>query len=249
MERLCAGQLAEIFRCAAHSYTDTDPNLIPRPGAGGSSCDELLPAQTSSLVKIRFTTHAIQYDNNNKALVVAFRGSMNKENWLANFTALSKTFPETWPGAQVHLGFYSAWIELKKLLIRGLQGLGASAQQFNHVIFTGHSLGGAVSTLAAADFVADSAKWDCRILDCSAAVSVVTFGQPHCGNAAFKTAFEKHKIRHLRFVNYTDPVPRILGASKVAVDWLKEKAGGLLLDRLLLNTTMSARRFLSPVAW
>jgi hypothetical protein len=138
------------------------------------------------------------------------------ENWVGNAMTMMARFPDSWSGSKVHSGNYRAWsIFLKPRVQQELRGL--SSTSFNRVIFTGHSLGGAIATLAAADLVSDSKKWGCDVLG-SCDVSVVTFGQPHSGNAAFKSGYLCNSIPHKRYVNATDPVPMALTAVNKAAE-------------------------------
>lgn len=67
-----------------------------------------------------------------------------------------------------------------------------------HVVFSGHSLGGALATLAAVQF----AKQYPDIT-----VTCVTFGSPRVGNGSFAEMFNKCCKGSYRFVNEDDPVP------------------------------------------
>jgi hypothetical protein len=220
---MSSAELKTIFRCAAYTYEDVERG-IPRPeekDAATVRC-EPLAAITAPVVNIRFTIHAMGL-NDQRALVIAFRGSDNLENWVGNAMVLMAQFPESWSGSKVHSGNYIAWSTfLKPRVQHELRGV--SLVSFNRVIFTGHSLGGAIATLAAADLVSDSAaKWDCDVLK-HCEVSVVTFGQPHSGNAAFKLGYDRNGISHKRYVNATDPVPMALAAFNKAAEGAGVKA-------------------------
>ena len=67
-----------------------------------------------------------------------------------------------------------------------------------HIIFSGHSLGGALATLAAVQF---SKQYPDIIISC------VTFGSPRVGNGKFAAMFNKCCTGSYRFVNEDDPVP------------------------------------------
>ncbi|GLC58164.1 hypothetical protein PLESTB_001325800 [Pleodorina starrii] len=72
------------------------------------------------------------------------------------------------------------------------------------VIFTGHSLGGAMATLAAYDLAAR--KTDGFF---SGDVQLYTFGSPRVGNQAFMEAFNNMVPNAWRFTNTDDIVPRV----------------------------------------
>ena len=92
-----------------------------------------------------------------------------------------------------------------------------------HVIFSGHSLGGALATLAAVQF----AKQYPDIV-----VSCVTFGSPRVGNGTFAQMFNKCCAGSFRFVNEDDPVP--MGPTPIRFTHVK---GGQWIedDQLLLE--------------
>ena len=101
-------------------------------------------------------------DDETAFAVLVFRGTAGRlANWLTNFDA----FPVPWPsGGNVHRGFgdlmTGIWEEIEPVLKTVTRPL----------FYTGHSLGGALATLAAA---------------LAAPRAVYTFGAPRIGDAAF----------------------------------------------------------------
>ena len=117
---------------------------------------------------------------------VAFRGTEPDEasDWVTDVRAVLVD----WQGAgKVHLGYRDAlngaWDRIEAWL-RQAPGL--------EVWITGHSLGAALATLAAALLPA---------------ARLVSFGSPRVGNAAFAAQFEGRPVR--RYVNCCDLVPRL----------------------------------------
>jgi pimeloyl-ACP methyl ester carboxylesterase len=109
---------------------------------------------------------------------------------VANFNFL----PEEWDqGGSVHRGFKAAlaevWIDLKAY-ITGLQ------KNNLRIWMTGHSLGAALATLAAARY--------------GNVQGLYTFGSPRVGNQDFKKDFN---VNAYRFVNNSDIVTRVPPAS------------------------------------
>jgi hypothetical protein len=217
---MSSAELQATFRCAAHTYEDAEHG-IPRPEENDTAAArcEFLAATIAPVVNIRCTIHAMGLNSeaSSRALVIAFRGSMCTENWGVNAMAQMTEFPQSWSGSKVHSGNYHAWsTHLKPCVLQELHGLHSSGG-FNRIIFTGHSLGGAIATLAAVDFKEDAVNWGFDFLASgSDDVSVVTFGQPHSGNAAFKCGYMESDIRHMRLLNATDPVPVALAAASWA---------------------------------
>jgi pimeloyl-ACP methyl ester carboxylesterase len=94
-------------------------------------------------------------------------------------------------GGRVHSGFQGALDEVWNPLVAHLQQL-AKKQPKRTVWFTGHSLGAALATIAAARY--------------PAARGLYTFGSPRVGNAAFA---ERLKVPAYRFVNNNDVVTQV----------------------------------------
>lgn len=97
-----------------------------------------------------------------------------------------------------HLGFAIAWAVIEDKVLRYL----ATLPKTLPIVLTGHSQGGAVAKLAAADLAE-------RGYDIAA---VVTFGAPPAGNDAFKSAYAKAglDLKTVRFEASGDSVPRIM---------------------------------------
>lgn len=137
------------------------------------------------------------------AVIVAFRGTQPNQpmDWFADFRATSDPWDHN--AGKVHSGFYSALRKVwgvtlpngevlpKRLVNRGTKT----------IWITGHSLGGALAELCAAQ-----AMFVGRI----PVQGVYTFGQPRVGNKDFATAVnEKLGSGVYRFVNDRDIVPRV----------------------------------------
>jgi GTP-binding protein EngB required for normal cell division len=145
-------------------------------------------------------------------LVIAFRGTvpLNKEKplklqqemlinticnglVLADNSHLQNQYNSHAYEGMVHPGF--AWL-LEKFL-PDIQDIinNSNAKQ---ICLTGHSLGGALATLAA-----------CRLINNFPPLSVYTFGSPRVGDQVFKARYERDKIPHFRFENKNDIVPHL----------------------------------------
>lgn len=111
------------------------------------------------------------YDTATNRIVVAFRGTNGPDlaNWSTNFDGKLTPYPFL-PTGKAHNGFLSAFKEVQEQMRANLREL-----QKNHLsasyLITGHSLGGALATLAALDIYFELAIPPSRI-------EVYTFGQP-----------------------------------------------------------------------
>ena len=134
-------------------------------------------------------------------LLIAFRGTQPSE--LTDWITDAKAVPETWgyPAGHVHKGFYEAlravWpLNGEATLPQWLMNRGNRA-----VWITGHSLGGALAEVCAAEaaFVAHLP------VD-----GVYTFGQPRVGTEGFAQAVQPALgARIFRYVHDRDIVPRV----------------------------------------
>ena len=89
------------------------------------------------------------YSTTLNGIILSFRGSSNIANWITNLSTNKVDYPIC-SGCKVHNGFYKAWGLAKNVVNQNIEELrhlyrGAS------LYITGHSLGGALATLAAVD--------------------------------------------------------------------------------------------------
>jgi endonuclease G len=125
-------------------------------------------------------------------VLVAFRGSESLGDWLGNLNLLSTQRPY----GSVHRGFFLGF-ELVHAKIT--QALSQGATGTKRIWLTGHSLGGALATIAAAE-----------LRETVAITGIHTCGQPRIGNSQFKEFMRAHfGDRFFRFVNDDDIVPQV----------------------------------------
>jgi subtilisin family serine protease len=125
-------------------------------------------------------------------IIVAFRGTESIGDWLDSLNVL----PENRPYGKVHSGFIGAF-QVVEQDIRSALPTGSVATR--KVWMTGHSLGGALATVAAAE-----------LKDVLPITGIYTYGQPRLGNEAVRSFFKsRYPNRFMRFVNDNDIVPRV----------------------------------------
>ena len=129
----------------------------------------------------------------------------------------------------VHNGFWSAYAGVRPQLERAL--IAALTEDVQRVSFTGHSLGGALAQLAAADFASGAlCPTHGRRADC------VTFGAPRVGNAAWARAFSKLVPEAWRVVCDGDVIAFLRGCGyvhagvEVVVDASAQTPGYVVVD-------------------
>lgn len=131
----------------------------------------------------------------NQEIVIAFRGSSSIRNFIADVNFEYVDF--ICSGCKAHAGFATAWYEPRTAILAALKTATAQYPTYK-IVITGHSLGGAVATLAAAD-----------LRNQGYAVDLFTYGSPRTGNAAFATWVTGQSGITARVTHVNDPVPRL----------------------------------------
>ncbi len=129
---------------------------------------------------------------NADTIIVAFRGTAGTADWIGNlkFINTSASYGE------LHRGFYFAFQAVKSNLEQLIRAAGSSTRK---LVITGHSLGGALATVSAAE-------WQ-GVFDVA---SVHTFGQPRVGRPNFVAHTQQHYgSKFFRMVNDDDIVTRV----------------------------------------
>lgn len=122
--------------------------------------------------------------------LVSFRGTESRGDWLRNINVPGRTRNY----GVAHRGFLGAFQVIESQLRSALSG-----STGRKLILTGHSLGGALATVMAAE-------WH----DFMPASLIATFGQPAVGSGAFRMFFlQNYAKKFFRFVNDDDIVPRV----------------------------------------
>ncbi|NEQ43181.1 MAG: lipase family protein [Leptolyngbya sp. SIOISBB] len=135
-------------------------------------------------------------------IVLVFRGSQQAADWSTNFKFRMKQFAfmntaqeAVPPEGEVHRGFHDAWQSVEDNILAQLRHWWTPESQ---LWVTGHSLGGALATLAAT-----SLEYQGFTVS-----GLYTFGQPRVGDWAFtREVNERMGDRMFRYVNNNDIVP------------------------------------------
>mmetsp|Transcript_9591 Transcript_9591/g.23904 ORF Transcript_9591/g.23904 Transcript_9591/m.23904 type:complete len:384 (+) Transcript_9591:88-1239(+) len=176
----------------------------------------------------------ILYYPKNDTIVLSFQGTQGDSmgDWVDDFMFAMGTPPDTWgwPSGEdidvdlrIEDGFAYAWDELRDQAFNLTTTLMDTYPSAKYMV-TGHSLGGALASLAAADLALNGIPVD----------MVYLFGAPRAGNLGW--AFFYNELLALknvtyRLVNQRDPVPHIpytgitfmRGYHHVGIEvWLKE---------------------------
>jgi hypothetical protein len=135
-----------------------------------------------------------------QSVCVAFRGTQEGSDWLTN----AKLFKEEYHGGEVHSGFLRAYEKVAEKLYAFLAKHSASSRQ---TVFTGHSLGAALATIA---------FYDCKKSNFVDEAFAHVFGCPRVGDSNFAKDFVETIGNPYLFVSY------VLGADIVTAVPLNE---------------------------
>lgn len=133
----------------------------------------------------------VEYDNQ---IYFVFRGTDSFIDVEYNLSTDKISFENV---CSVHEGFYEQFISL----VDHIQSY-VNDTTTKQIIFTGHSLGGALATIASLYFSIHHPTIRTKIY-------CVTFGSPRVGTKKFKKIYNKHVINSYRFVNHNDPIPKL----------------------------------------
>ncbi|KAJ5279381.1 hypothetical protein N7478_004753 [Penicillium angulare] len=188
---------------AAASYCLDD--YTANTGASVSCSDNLCPQVEATGAKIIYdfsnttatdTAGYIAVDKTNKAVVLAFRGSYSVRNWIAD-VEFPYTDPKLCDGCFAELGFWSSWTAVRDPISKVLNETIAANHDYELVV-TGHSLGAAVATLAAADLRTKGHP----------SATLYAYAAPRVANSAL-AKFITAQENNYRFTHTNDPVPKL----------------------------------------
>ncbi|KAI0124204.1 Alpha/Beta hydrolase protein [Xylariales sp. AK1849] len=135
-------------------------------------------------------------DETNKLIVASFRGTHSIRNWITDFVFTQSPCNIT-ALCLLHDGFYDAWLEVADDVTTAV-ATAAAAHPDYAIVFTGHSLGAAVATVAAA-YVRNDGH----------AIDIYTYGSPRAGNLEFVQFVTDQAGAEYRVTHLDDPVPRL----------------------------------------
>ncbi|KAH9116853.1 hypothetical protein AeMF1_009256 [Aphanomyces euteiches] len=148
-------------------------------------------------------THGVVFADDTR-LILAFRGTYSTKNAYTDlaYNFVSPNDDAAWaaPDVRVHAGFWTAYLSVRDQVIGAVKEHCAGREIF----CTGHSLGGALATIAAVDVAATIWR----------PVTMYNYGSPRVGNHAFAREFNSFVEVAFRVVNDGDV---IVGGPKRAI--------------------------------
>ena len=136
-----------------------------------------------------------------KKLCVIFRGTDSSEDIEKDLMVSKKPLKLTNNNIipKVHYGFLLQFNSLKKNLNKEIKNyISNEIENEPEIIFTGHSLGGALATIASLFYKDMYPKIN---------INCITFGSPRVGDNIFSNLFDKLIQNSVRIINNNDPIP------------------------------------------
>ncbi|KAK9769121.1 putative Lipase [Seiridium cardinale] len=185
---------------AAASYCNSDVAV----GTVVTCADDACPDVTSAGAVVTATFAGdvtdiqgfVSIDDTNKVIVASFRGSHSVRNWITDLVFVQELCDIT-TGCLLHTGFYDAWLEVADNVTAAIAAAVATNPSYS-IVFTGHSLGAAVGTVAAA-----------YVRNAGYSIDIYTYGSPRVGNRPFVAYVTDQAGAEYRVTHLDDPVPRL----------------------------------------
>ena len=136
-----------------------------------------------------FLTHEFSMDT----IIIAFKGTTTLKEVLVDATIDQINLGKF---GKVHRGFYQYFTDKHRDYLRGFI---KDKPSYNNIVFTGHSLGGAIATIASAYFACEFKR----------NIYCVSFGAPRVGNSTFCKFFKTVVLKSFRFANKGDLVTNL----------------------------------------
>lgn len=131
--------------------------------------------------------------HNNKKINICFRGSYTIKDFLINFNICQKKYNNN-NNIKIHAGYLNFYLNIKNSIKNKICEI-IQKHNISDIIFTGHSLGGSIATIASYD----STNYINNIN-----IKCITFGSPKVGNKNFIDDYNKKILYSYRIVNNND---------------------------------------------
>ncbi|KAI0196497.1 lipase-like protein [Xylaria flabelliformis] len=185
---------------AGASYCNSGSPVGSTVTCSGGACPDVTAAGAKITATYAGSKTDIQgfvsTDAKNQVIVASVRGSHSLRNWITDLTFLQEDC-NLGSGCKVHSGFALAWDEISDAVLNAVKTAKAANPGYR-IVFTGHSLGAAVSSLGAA-----------YARQQGLAVDIINFGSPRVGNDAFAQFVSDQPGVEYRVTHFDDPVPRL----------------------------------------
>ena len=165
-------------------------------------------------------TGYIAVDRTRSLTVLAFRGSRSIRNFIADVDII-QVQTDICDGCEAHQGFWDSWVEARAGILAALKTT-AIQNPRSRVVVTGHSLGGAIAAIAAAEIRKVGVPSD-----------LYTFGSPRiAGRKLSDFITNQNAGGNFRITHFDDPVPKMpplfLDYVHISPEYFIDKGNGIV---------------------
>ena len=179
-------------------------------------------------------------DHTNQLIVVSFRGSSSVDNWRTNLD-LDVTQTDICSDCTAHSGFWHSWLDARDRVLPAVQQASTSFPKYR-IAVTGHSLGAAIATLAAA-----------TMRNAGHTVALYNFGSPRIGGNKITTYITNQPGGNYRVTHWNDPIPRLplltMGYVHISPEYYINKASGKSVKPSDINIYEGSMNLRGNMAW
>ena len=176
----------------------------PPPDLYGWNCTFCIPGQIVQNVIQNTNTDnlaIITIDKDNNRLNLVFRGSHSVKNFIQDLQFFKIDMPlDGIENVYIASGFYKAYSSISNSIIEGIDNVLQSSPNIEEIYIAGHSLGGAMASIAAIDL---KYRLGYNV------VGSYTFGSPRVGNMEFSKFYSSIVGNTIRYTNNNDIVPHL----------------------------------------
>ncbi|KAF2643139.1 alpha/beta-hydrolase [Massarina eburnea CBS 473.64] len=192
-------QLMEQYASAAYCRNNQN-SPGDKVSCNSGTCDLVQKANVTSVIEYASelatdVTGFVSLDATNKMIVITFRGTASIDNWITDLT-FKTVDTNLCEGCTAHAGFWQSWQDSRKEVLASVERLSNANPTFK-IVTTGHSLGGAIATIAAADL--RNLKYN---------VDLYTYGAPRIADSTLSSYITKQGNNY-RVTHYNDIVPQV----------------------------------------
>ncbi|KAF2738367.1 alpha/beta-hydrolase [Polyplosphaeria fusca] len=144
-------------------------------------------------------------------------------------------------GCTAHSGFWRSWVDARKGVLAAVK-IASNSHPDYELVATGHSLGGAIATLAAAQLRNDGYN-----------TTLYTFGAPRVASATLSSYITKQAGGNYRITHWNDPVPRLpplwMNYVHISPEYYINRPTFALVSATDLKTYTGSVNLLGNAAW
>jgi hypothetical protein len=190
------------------------------------------PSSKNVVVVFRGTKRFIEWFKDANVQLVSYKDGMARGQRVKAIWDIAEGFSENSSDeailtngdfGYVTAGFRGIYISLREQMMKALQRCPADS----HIFVTGHSLGGALATMAIPDILSST------VFNNPEKIELYTFASPRCGDREFASGFKELRVPHWRIANTEDfvtmlpfPTGNIFAIDSGGEDAVPDATGG-----------------------